>query len=192
MVTSVRLARSGILTSRLAFGTSRLHYVRQRDRQRLLGAAADLGFAHFDTAPVYGDGLAEVELGRFLRSQRDRFILATKYGIPADPIMERWGSMVPPLRIARAFARSIGFWYYRMPPLTAAGLRESVEQSLRRLKTDRIDILFLHEPRLKRLSHPAEILEQLGKLRQRGVIRAFGLAGGWSGIGTLLTEVPEL
>src|SRR5262245_14677166 len=127
MVTSVRLARSGILTSRLAFGTSRLHYVRQRDRQRLLGAAADLGFAHFDTAPVYGDGLAEVELGRFLRSQRDRFILATKYGIPADPIMERWGSMVPPLRIGRAFARSIGVWLYIMTCLTSTRRGDGVE-----------------------------------------------------------------
>ncbi len=192
MLGSVKLAKSGIITSQLAFGTSRLHYIGQRERQRLLSAAADLGVVHFDTAPSYGDGLAETELGHFLGSERDRFVIATKYGIPVDPIIERWGSIVPPLRIARAFARKIGFWQYPLPPLTAVGLRESVERSLRRLKTDRIDILLLHEPGLARLARPAEIVEQFGKLRQRGLIRAFGLAGAWGGIGTLLTATPEL
>jgi hypothetical protein len=192
MLAAVRLGKTDINTSRLAFGTSRLHYVGQRERQRLLAFAADLGFVHFDTAPAYGDGLAETELGRFLGRERDRFIIATKYGIPADPIMERWGSLVPPLRLVRGFSRRVGFWQYRIPALTAAGLRESTERSLRRLKTDRIDILFLHEPRLERLANGAEILEQFGKLRERGLVRAFGLAGGWSGIGGLLTATPEL
>ena len=193
MLSSVRLANAGITTSRLAFGTSRLHYIGQRERQRVLAAAAALGFVHFDTAPPYGDGLAETELGQFLSShQRDRFVIATKYGIPADPIIERWSSLVPPLRIATAFARRIGFRQHPMPPLTAAGLRESTERSLRRLKTDWIDILLLHEPRLERLSNPSDILEQLEKLKQSGLIRAFGLAGAWSTIAGLMTDVPEI
>ena len=192
MLASVRLANAAITTSRLAFGTSRLHYMGHRERQRLLAAAAGLGFVHFDTSPAYGDGLAETELGQFLGNQRDRFVIATKYGIPADPIMERWSSLVPPLRIVGALARRIGFRQYRMPPLTAAGLRESAERSLRRLKTDRIDILLLHEPRLERLPHPGDILEEFEKLRQGGLIRAFGLAGAWSGISKLIAAVPEL
>src|SRR5262249_49118829 len=127
-----------------------------------------------------------------LGSERDRFVIATKYGIPPDPIMERWGSLVPPLRMARACARRMGFWQYRMPPFTAAGLRESVECSLRRLKIHRIDILLLHEPHLGRLAHAGEILEQLGNLMQSGLIRTFGLAGAWSGVAGLLTAAPEL
>src|SRR5262249_49122096 len=62
----------------------------------------------------------------------------------------------------------------------------------RRLKTDRIDILFLHEPRPERLANAPEISEEFGKLRQRGLVRAFGLAGGWCGIDGLLTAEPEL
>jgi D-threo-aldose 1-dehydrogenase len=193
MIPSVQLRKAGISTSRLAFGTSRLHYMGQRERRRLLAAAVALGFVHFDTAPAYGHGLAEAELGHFLLGrERSRFVIATKYGIPADPIMERWSSLGSPLRIATGFARRIGLCRYRLPPLTAVGLRESVERSLRRLKTDWIDILLLHEPRPDRLCHPAEILDQFAKLRQRGLVRAFGLAGAWSGIGYLLTAAPEL
>jgi aryl-alcohol dehydrogenase-like predicted oxidoreductase len=192
MVASVRLSKAGIVTSRLAFGTSRLHYIGHRERQRLLATAAALGFMHFDTSPAYGDGLAETELGQFVGGQRDGFVVATKYGIPADPIMERCSSFVPSLQIAGAFARRIGFRRHQMPPLTAAGLRESAERSLRRLKTDHIDILLLHEPRLERLSRPGEVLREVEKLKQRGLIRAFGLAGAWSGISAILRALPEL
>jgi aryl-alcohol dehydrogenase-like predicted oxidoreductase len=186
MIARVQLAKVGITTSQLAFGTSRLHYVSQRERHRLLAAAADLGILHFDTAPSYGDGLAEAELGRYLNGGRDRFVIATKYGIPADFIMERFPPITPPLRTLRALARRFGVWKHRLPPLSAAGLRASLERSLRRLKTDWIDVLFLHEPRLERLSHSTDMLEQLNELKERGLIRAFGLAGAWDGIGPLV------
>jgi aryl-alcohol dehydrogenase-like predicted oxidoreductase len=192
MIACVQLGKAGITTSRLAFGTSRLHYVTQLERQRLLAASADLGIVHFDTAPAYGDGLGETELGHLLHRGRDRFVVATKYGIPANPIMERFPPLGPPLRILRGFARRFGLWRYRLPPLTAAGLRASVERSLGRLKTDWIDIVFLHEPCLERLSQPNDILEQFNKLKERGLIRAFGLAGAWHGVGALVTAAPEL
>jgi aryl-alcohol dehydrogenase-like predicted oxidoreductase len=192
MIARVPLAKAGITTSRLAFGTSRLHYVSQRERHRLLTTAADLGILHFDTAPAYGDGLAEAEIGRCLSGERDRFVIATKYGIPADFIMERYPPVAPPLRMLRALARRFGRWQHPLPPLTAAGLRASVERSLRRLKTDWIDIFFLHEPRLERLSHSNEILDQFNKLKELGLVRAFGLAGTWDGIGPLVTAASEL
>lgn len=158
----------------------------------MLAAAADHGIIHFDSAPAYGDGLAEAELGRFIRGQRDRFIIATKYGIPADPIIEALPALAQPLRSVRALARRVGLWRYRLPPLTAAGLRGSAERSLRRLGTDRIDILFLHEPHVQRLPRQADILEEFGRLKQRGLVRAFGFAGAWSGIGGLLASGTEL
>jgi aryl-alcohol dehydrogenase-like predicted oxidoreductase len=192
MIPSVRLGATGIFTSRLAFGTSRLHYVGRRESQRLLAAAGEQGFVHFDTAPAYGDGLAEIELGRFVRSQRDRFVIATKYGIPADPFVEQWGPIVPPLRHAVALARRAGLRRSCPPTLIADGLEKSVEASLRRLKIDWIDILFLHEPRLERVPRLAEMLEQLFSLKARGLIRTFGVAGSWGGIGTVTAAAPEL
>src|SRR6516164_8859040 len=127
MIPTVRLAKSGITTSRLAFGTSRLHYLGKRDRQRLLAAAADLGFAHFDTAPAYGDGICEAELGKFIRGQRDRFVIATKYGIPPDPLAETWPLLSRPLRVVRVIGRKVGFRPPPLPPLTPTGLRASAE-----------------------------------------------------------------
>jgi aryl-alcohol dehydrogenase-like predicted oxidoreductase len=146
MIPTVRLARSGLETSRLAFGTSRLHYVDGSDRQRLLSAAADLGLTHLDTAPAYGDGLAEREVGAFIQGRRSRVTIATKYGIPPDPVLAALPSLALPLRAARAVARRVGLWRMQRPMLTPAGLRASAEASLRRLRTDTIDILMLHEP----------------------------------------------
>jgi D-threo-aldose 1-dehydrogenase len=192
MLPAVTLDKAGLLTSRLAFGASRLHYLRSNDRQRLLAVSVELGFVHFDVAPLYGDGLAEIELGRFVARRQDRFIIATKYGIPADPVMQRWGSAAPVFRSIRAVARRTGLWRQGLPLLTARGLRESAESSLRRLNTDCIDILLLHEPSLGRIESSGGILEEFNNLKHRGLIRAFGVGGAWSGIRPLLEAEPGL
>jgi hypothetical protein len=67
-----------------------------------------------------------------------------------------------------------------------------VENSLRRLGTDRIDILFLHEPHGDRIPSLDAIVEELHNLQQGGVVRAFGLAGGWGGVGNVLSTAPAL
>ena len=69
--------------------------------------------------------------------------------------------------------------------MTATGLRLSVERSLRRLAVDTIDILFLHEPSIERLPHPEQVAAEALNLRQRGMVKHFGLAGAWSGIAEL-------
>lgn len=52
-----------------------------RGRLRLLEEALELGITHFDTAPLYGQGLAEEVLGRFARGRRDRITITTKFGL---------------------------------------------------------------------------------------------------------------
>lgn len=147
---------------------------------------------HFDTAPAYGDGICEAELGEFIRGRRERFVVATKYGIPPDAIVEAWPSLSFPLRAVRAIARKVGMHAAPLPPLTPTGLRASVMGSLKRLGTDRIDILLLHEPRRDRIPSPDAIAEELRQLQRSGVVRAFGLAGGWSGVSGLLAIAPVL
>jgi D-threo-aldose 1-dehydrogenase len=188
MIPTVRLAKSGITISRLGLGTSRLHYLSKRNRRRLLAAAADLGFTHFDTAPAYGDGICEAELGKFIRGRRERFVIVTKYGIPPAPLAQAW----PTLSLPLATARGVGFRPTPLPPLNPIGLRASVERSLRRLGTDRVDILLLHEPRGDRIPSTDAILQELDKLQRSGAVRGFGLAGGWSGISGLLSIAPAL
>jgi D-threo-aldose 1-dehydrogenase len=192
MIPTVRLAKSGIITSRLGFGTSRLHYLFKGDRQRLLAAAADLGFTHFDTAPAYGDGICEAELGKFIRGQRERFVIVTKYGIPPDPLVDAWPSLAFPFRAVHTIAGRLRFRPTSLPPFTTSGLRASAVRSLTRLGTDRIDILLLHDPRVDRMSSVDDMLDELHKLQRDGVIRAFGLAGGWSNIRGLLSISPAL
>jgi D-threo-aldose 1-dehydrogenase len=180
------------MTSRLGFGTSRLHHLCKRDRQRLLAAAADLGFTHFDTAPAYGDGICETDLGNFIRGHRERYIIATKYGISPHPLAEAWPWLSLPLRAVRALARGVGVRPTALPILTPTGLRANVERSLGRLRTDYIDILLLHEPRPDRIQSSEDVLDALHKLQRAGLIRAFGLAGGWDAISSILSSAPAL
>ncbi len=192
MIPQIRLAKSGLVTSRLALGTSRFHYVDARTRFELMNVAADRGINHFDTAPSYGDGLAEREVGRFTKGRRTRFIIATKYGVAPDPLIAAMPQFAGPLRGARAILRRAGLWQVKRPPLLASDLRTNVEASLRRLETDHIDILMLHEPHLERLPDSNGLLEELHDLRQRGLIRHFGLAGAWSGIASLGITANEI
>lgn len=188
----VRLQRSGIVSSRLGYGTSRLHYLRKHERQRILEKAAELGIRHFDAAPSYGDGLAESELGDFLRGRRDQFVIATKYGEAANPIIERFPIFRLPLRGVRAATRRLGFLGPPKQPFTAMGLRKSVEKSLQRLKTEWLDILLLHAPRLDRIGSADALLEQFNALKEKGLIRAYGLAGDWADIKLILSSHPGL
>jgi Aldo/keto reductase family len=127
-----------------------------------------------------------------MRGRRDRFVIATKYGIPPDPLAEAWPSLSLPLRVVRVVGRKVGFRPPPLPPLTPTGLRASAERSLRRLETDRIDILFLHEPHADRIPILDTIVAELYKLQRSGMVRTFGLAGGWSGISGLLPAAPAL
>jgi D-threo-aldose 1-dehydrogenase len=191
VIPKTRLPKSSIVTSRLGFGTSRLHHIDLRSRKCVLSAALDLGFVHFDTAPSYGDGLAEIELGLLMRGCRDRVVLATKYGIPPDPILAmRPDSSV--LRGMRVVARKAGLWGSPLPPLSPEGLQASLEGSLRRLNTTWIDIILLHAPSLERLNDAGRMEAALEVLKTKGVVRAYGLAGSWQEINAIRKLYPGL
>ncbi|HEY3085029.1 MAG TPA: aldo/keto reductase [Candidatus Dormibacteraeota bacterium] len=128
-------------------------------------AAWRAGIRFFDTAPLYGHGLAERHLGAVLRSKpRDQFVLATKVGrllradAPPEPGQSYKG--VPPVNPVFDF--------------TYDGVMRSVEESIDRLGLDRIDILHIHDPD----DHFAEAISgayrALDRLRSEGSIRAVG------------------
>lgn len=159
----------------------------------MLAEAAELGIRHFDTAPMYGDGLAERELGRFLRLQPiGTFTVATKFGIQPSALIETLRPIAAPLRGARAILRRVGIWRADLPPLSASELRRSLLASLRRLGLERIDLLLLHEPTLARLVDAQALCDELENLRARGLIRDFGLAGSWRDLTPILKACPAL
>ncbi|MGE5463639.1 MAG: aldo/keto reductase [Syntrophothermus sp.] len=119
---------------------------------RALQTARDLGVNFFDTAANYGAGHSEVLLGRAFKGQRERVVIATKFG-----------------HIVNEEKKTV----YSAPELIIQNVRNDVENSLRRLQTDYIDIYQLHEggydpDQALELQSVLEELVAAGKIRWYG------------------------
>ncbi len=123
----------------------------ERDIDGVVGAAIDAGITLFDTADSYADGRSETLLGQALRGRRDRVFLATKFGSThrAAPGSDGWG-----------------------PRGSKGYLTRAVEASLRRLRTDHIDLYQQHNPDPDTLI--GETLPALDELVQGGKVRWVG------------------
>lgn len=152
--------------------------VSDADSDAALQAAWDGGVRYFDTAPLYGFGLAETRLNRFLRDKdRDSFVLSTKIGRILKP--------------ATAETRDAIGKFFDVPnrkehfDYSYDGVMRSVEFSLERLGMDRIDILLAHD--LDIFSHGSQeavdpLMDEflnggykaLLEMREQGVIAGFG------------------
>jgi D-threo-aldose 1-dehydrogenase len=150
--------------SRLALGTAPIgglyEAVSEEDAAALFDRAWELGIRYFDSAPLYGSGLAERRLGDGLRGRpRDEFVVSTKVGRLLRPGESGWHG-APPLE---------GYYDFSYD----AVLR-SLESSLERLGLDRVDIALVHDPD----DHYDEALTgafpALERLRDEGVVRAIG------------------
>ena len=138
----------------LAFGCGSLGTeLGWRDSVRLVEAALKAGFRHFDTAPPYGAGQSERILGEVLAPCRGEVTLVSKVGI-AHP------RAAGPLRALRRLALPVkralpGLWSRAASQVRAsaspvarfavADVEQSLAESLRRLRTDHLDVLLLHE-----------------------------------------------
>ncbi|MFJ8159659.1 aldo/keto reductase [Streptomyces sp. NPDC096136] len=154
------LGRSGLLVSAVGLGCN--NFGARLDLQAtraVVDAALDSGITLLDTADIYGGrGGSESHLGQALKGRRDQVVLATKFGY--DGVDMGYGPA----------AGSRGGRGY---------IRRAVEESLRRLETDRIDLLQLHSPDP---STPiAETLAALTELVAEGKVRYIGHSNlsGW-------------
>jgi len=168
------IERTDIRVSRFALGTASLHHLFSfAQRQKLLEAAASAGITHLDTSPYYGYGLAECDVGAFLQGQRAAFTVATKVGLYP------WGAAA--CHATSVWARkALG----KLVPIVSLPViswqvdraRLSLQQSLKRLKTDYVDCLFLHEPD-ENLINADEFMRWMESELARGTLRSWGLAG---------------
>ncbi|OWT57388.1 aldo/keto reductase [Candidimonas nitroreducens] len=171
--------RRGLTLPILGFGTGPLggsmRSTPAQDAMQALDTAWEAGIRHFDTAPQYGHGLAEHRLGLGLRArERTDWLLSTKVGRLLRP--RRPGS--PPSKFADAMPFDIEFDY------SFDGALRSLEDSMQRLGTDRIDFVMIHDVSVKwqgtrvgtvfRLAMDGAY-RALERLRTEGVIRAIGL-----------------
>jgi D-threo-aldose 1-dehydrogenase len=139
-------------------------------------AAWQAGIRYFDTAPLYGQGLSETRLGRALHGlPRDAYRISTKVGRLLEPTDA-------PLHEQEGYVAGLPF--STRYDYSADGALRSLEDSLRRLGTDRVDIVFIHD--IDRVTHGerqperfAQAMEgaypALARLRDEGVIGAIGL-----------------
>lgn len=124
----------------------------------IVDAAWEGGIRYFDTAPHYGLGLAEVQLGAALAGRdRDDFTISTKVGRLIVP-----GTDGPERR-----------WDF-----SAAGVRRSLTESLERLGLDHADIVLVHDPEDHLGIALDEAIPELARLRAAGIIGAIGVGSG--------------
>ncbi|MEX0726881.1 MAG: aldo/keto reductase [Planctomycetaceae bacterium] len=119
--------------------------------ERLLNAILDLGMTYIDTAPAYG--LSEERIGRAVAHRRKEFLLSTKVG--------------------ENFENGVSSFDY-----SDAGVRASIERSLRRLQTDVLDLVFIHSNGDDvHIMNDTAVVAVLQDFKHRGVIRAIGMSG---------------
>jgi aryl-alcohol dehydrogenase-like predicted oxidoreductase len=179
--------------SRLGLGTHRLHrLISGNARQRLLQLAFELGIRYFDTAPSYGNGIAEREIGRFAAAHRSELVIATKFGIPFGRVPRIPGSIYA-AQAAGLLARRLGIGKMRAArDFSSATARTSLEQSLRNLRTSYVDILYLHDPAASMLQDPEGLLRTLESLRTSGKTRHIGLSGSSNACAEIGRAYPAL
>ena len=159
-----RVGRSGLVVSELAFGTATFGATGEffgawadtgvREAREMVDLCLDAGITLFDTADVYSGGRSEEVLGLALDGRRDAVLISTKAALPMGDGPTDAGTSRP--RLIR-----------------------SVEDALRRLRTDRIDLFQLHG--FDAMTPIEETLQTLDLLVEQGKVRYTGVSNfaGW-------------
>lgn len=152
------LGGTGIVVSEIGFGAwgiggesvGATSYGKTKDSEskKSIELAVESGVNFFDTAPPYGDGHSEILLGEVLSSIRSQVILTTKIGIMS---------------------------FGAPPDFSPRQIRCSLYESLRRLKTDYVDILQIHNCNIDVLNSNPSLLDELIKFKAEGLIREIGI-----------------
>ena len=117
----------------------------------LLNGVLDLGCNLIDTAPAYG--LSEERIGKAIAHRRHEYVLSTKVG--------------------ETFEAGQSIYDY-----SATSVRDSIHRSLRRLKTDHLDLVFIHSNGDdRRILTETDVVSVLSDFRDQGLVRAIGLSG---------------
>jgi len=176
-----KFGRTALEVTAMGFGTApignQFRVVPEDDSRAVIKGAWDAGLRYFDTAPMYGHGLAEHRLGEGLRAYpRNDYVLSTKVGrmlrpVPAGGLTSPFWLEMPPFEIIHDYSYD--------------AVMRSVEDSMQRMGQSRFDILFIHD--IDVWTHGPELQKQhfrtamdsgykaLDKLRSEGVVSAIGV-----------------
>jgi len=168
-----QLGRTGVAVSVLGYGAMELRGapagppISDQDAGRLLNRVLDGGIDLIDTSIDYGR--SEELIGRYLSGRRDEYFLASKCGCPPRELVAR---LRPRLTLRRPHD-------YRAP-----NIRAGLERSLRRLRTDRLDLLQVHMSPSRAQLEADRTIETLTALRDQGKVRFVGMSG-------MLPDLPD-
>lgn len=195
----VQIPNIKLPVSVLGFGGSALlGRTGRTDSVRALNRAYDAGINIFDTARSYGYGESESLLGDFLKGKRDRVVLSTKFGIlpvktnwlknTIKPIARRMLELAPSgRRVIRTRVKA----QFQEGMFSAQVLRNSLDESLRRLRTDYVDFLFAHSAPFSILEND-ELMVELEKTVQSGKVRTAGISAAPDVVAQLLEVRPSV
>ncbi|HFJ9420669.1 TPA: aldo/keto reductase [Bacillus paranthracis] len=185
-----------LLKGTLGFGTAPLgnmyRNIPEEEAIATVDAAWDNGVRYFDTAPLYGSGLAEIRLGKALsKRNRDEYFLSTKVGrIISDELEDP---------STRDLGEKGGLFEFGrknkiINDYSADATLRSIEDSLKRLKTDRLDFVYIHD--VAQDFYGDEWISQFeiartGAFRALTQLRDEGVIKGW-GLGVNKVEAIEL
>ena len=196
-----KFGTTGLTASALGMGCSRLGSFlstgSNKEAVATISLALERGVTYFDTSDIYAQGDSERLLGAALGDKRDRVLLATKAGrrfsnrarfaarlkTPIKIAMRVVPALKERIRTARAEHISVDF--------TADYLTAALEASLKRLRTDWVDVFMLHAP-------PAEVLAdedlfyRLGRLTEQGKVRCLGVSVGDIAHAPLAVRLPSV
>lgn len=177
-----------LMKDKIGFGTAPLgnmyRAIPEEEALATVQAAWDHGIRYFDTAPFYGAGLAEERLGQVLSQQnRDDYVLSTKVGRCVEDEAEEKSGL-----FEHGHQKKITTDY------SAEATQRSIEESLARLKTDRLDFVFIHDT--SRDFYGDEWISlfdqaRTGAFRVLSSLQEEGVISGW-GLGVNSTEPIEL
>lgn len=156
-----QLGNSGLKVSIIGLGTNVFgqheaftHYCDERETAAIIHRADDLGINHIDTADMYSRGVSETYIGKAVAGRRDRFVIASKVGLPVGDGPNDAG-------------------------LSRGHIMSSIEGTLRRLDTDYVDLYYAHRP--DPATPIEETLRAFDDLVRQGKVRYVGCSNyaGW-------------
>lgn len=173
-----RISAMGLGCSRIGAG---VFYDNRRQSEAVLEKAFERGINYFDTAAHYGYGSSERAIGKVFRSRRDQVLIGTKGGFELTQFAQYAQYLLP---VSSLLRRSLGSFHSQIKKASrkrfnfnVKNLRESLERSLQNLKTDYVDIYFLHNAppdifKSDQIRHFLDDLKKEGKILYAGISAA--------------------
>ena len=182
----IQIHGTDVKVSRLSLGTAPLgglfKTVPEAESDAVIHEALDAGIAYIDTAPLYGYGVGELRVGRGIKGHHRQPVISTKVGRLLRPgknlEYDKFPDSDPNIEI-----------YF---DTSAAGIRRSLEESLKRLGRNSVEIAYIHDADSWVREAIYVVYPELHRMRDEGLIKAIGIGMNWCPTSIAIMRETEL